>query len=178
MINLLCVWSLVSTSLDCPLSVFCPVDTPASLSDKRIEPAEIPLFFILEVKDRFDGMNLCSQIEMRGYFGLNKVYSLDIVVHLKQNTISYTTSQTAYMSTAVTLNTQNYRHKFWKQQDERWEDILMMMMMMMMIMIMMMMMISPTLSKQPSSYQGENWIPPITSESLFYCRLHRTLYVG
>ena len=45
-------------------------------------------------------------------YGLNKVYSFDIVVHLKQNTISYTRSQTAYMSTAVTLNTQNYRYKF------------------------------------------------------------------
>ena len=40
------------------------------------------------------------------------VYSFDIVVYLKQNTISYTTSQTAYMSTALTLNTQNYRHEF------------------------------------------------------------------
>ena len=43
-------------------------------------------------------------------FGLNKVYSLDIIVHLKQNTKSYT-SHTAYMSTALTLNTQNYRHE-------------------------------------------------------------------
>ena len=42
-------------------------------------------------------------------FGLNKVYSHDIIVHLKQNTISCTTSQTAYVSTALTLKTQNYR---------------------------------------------------------------------
>ena len=33
--------------------------------------------------------------------GLNKVYSHDIIVPLKQNTISCTTSQTAHMSTAL-----------------------------------------------------------------------------
>ena len=45
-------------------------------------------------------------------FGLNKVYSHDIQVHLKQKTVSCTISQTAYMSTALTLNTQSYRHEF------------------------------------------------------------------
>ena len=37
--------------------------------------------------------------------GLRKVYSHNIRVHLEQNTVSGTTSQTAYMSTALTLNT-------------------------------------------------------------------------
>ena len=37
-------------------------------------------------------------------FGLNKVYSHDIIVYLKQNTVSCTTSQTAYMSTFETFH--------------------------------------------------------------------------
>ena len=57
------------------------------------------------IKTLFNSLCSCN-------LGLNKVCSFDIVVHLKQNTISYTTSQTAYMSTALTLNTQNYRYKF------------------------------------------------------------------
>ena len=48
----------------------------------------------------------CSMIS------LNQIYSHDIIVHLKRNTISCTTSQTAYMSAALTLNTQNDRYKF------------------------------------------------------------------
>ena len=43
--------------------------------------------------------------------GLNKIYSYNFVVHLKQNIISRTTSQTGYTSTALTLNTQNYRQE-------------------------------------------------------------------
>ena len=43
--------------------------------------------------------------------GLNKVYSYNFIVHLRQNTISCTTRQMAYMSKALTLNTQNYRHE-------------------------------------------------------------------
>ena len=34
------------------------------------------------------------------------------MVHLKQNAINCATSQTAYMSTALTLNTQNYDMNF------------------------------------------------------------------
>ena len=55
-------------------------------------------------------LNFLQSFPNLGHFSLifisldsNKVYSLDIIVRLKQNTISYTTSQTAYMSTALTV---------------------------------------------------------------------------
>ena len=61
--------------------------------------------------------------------GLNETFSYNIIVHLKQNIIcctssqtaySCTSSQTAYIGAALTLHTQNYRHKLWRQQDKRW----------------------------------------------------------
>ena len=50
--------------------------------------------------------------ESQSGVGLNKVYSFDIVVHLKQNTIRYTTSQRAYISTALTLNKVELTHVY------------------------------------------------------------------
>ena len=48
-----------------------------------------------------------ADVQSENGVGLNKVYSLDIV-RLKHNTISYTRSLTAYMSTTLTLNTHDY----------------------------------------------------------------------
>ena len=45
------------------------------------------------------------QVNIIEPFGLNKIYSYYIIAHFKQNLINCTTSQTAYVSTALTLNT-------------------------------------------------------------------------
>ena len=45
------------------------------------------------------------QINIVGLYGLNMIYLYYIIVHFKQNIINCTTSQTAYVSTALTLNT-------------------------------------------------------------------------